>query len=69
MNSMPLNMECLHVNIVITLLGEILAADGALVGCLPRVDPDVVIQVVFPEESLPTKHTLVLLFTRMLTHM
>ena len=68
MNSMPLNVECLHVNIVVTLLSEILAADGAFVGRLPRVDSDVVVQVVFPKESLPTKHALVLLFTRMLSH-
>lgn len=56
-------------NIIIALLGEIFAADGALIGHLPGVDPHVVVQVVFSKERLPTVHALVLLFTRMLSHM
>lgn len=54
--------------VVITLLGKIFMTDGALVGHLPRVDADVVVEVVFSEERLATKHALVLFLTGVLAH-
>ena len=55
-------------NIIIALLGKIFAADGAFIGRLPCVDPDVVVQIVLSEECLATEQTLVLLVTRVLPH-
>lgn len=69
MNRMSLDMECLHMYIVIALLTELFSADGALIGCLSCVGSDMVIQVILSEESFPTKDTLVLFLPRMFPNM